>query len=163
MAIKDHGVWRRYLPTAKEVGGAPRGALFLKRESDGLDWYQYVNTNPNVPAQSTRPVQFDPRSVKAVVEVVTEKDNSEVSIIRTAAVDATRLFPDGCRVVELFDIQRDQDEAALIEEFVWRRINPQTGDLGPKWEPPTPTPQIDDRVASALEMILERLERLEKK
>ena len=90
-------------------------------------------------------------------------DRDRGGIIRTAAVDETRLFPQDCQLIELEDVKRDQNEAALIEEFANRRIDLKTGELGEKWEPRMPEPQIDTRVADALEKILARLEKLEGK
>jgi hypothetical protein len=58
---------------------------------------------------------------------------------------------------------REQDEPALLKEFVGRTFDLKTGKIGDRWEPPRPEPQIDDRVADALEMILKRLEKLEGK
>ena len=40
MSIIDHGTWVAYRP-AKHPEGAPGNAIFARRESDGLDWYEY--------------------------------------------------------------------------------------------------------------------------
>ena len=160
MTIKDHGVWRKYVPRDYEAMGIPRGALCLRRDGDGFDWYEYVNIVADNPAHADRKHQFDLSSVKAVIDEVKDKDGTTVTIIRTAAVDATRLFPQEARLVELTHIVRDQNEEALLEEFLWRKIDLKSGELGPKWE--QSTPPVDDRVATMLEKILARLERLEK-
>jgi hypothetical protein len=167
MTIKDHGHWVQYIP-AKTEAYMPPGTLFLKRESDGQDWYEYVNlidvtTGDPLPG---RVLQFSPHTVKCVVE---PKGRGGVDgepsgpIVRVAAVDAARMFPINGQLLELEDVSRLQDEAALIEEFVNREIDLKTGKLGPKWEPKFPEPKIDDRIADALEMILKRLEKLEGK
>jgi Cu/Ag efflux pump CusA len=52
----------------------------------------------------------------------------------------------------------------LIVEFANRVIDLATGKVGEEWRPPPPPKgPIDDRVADALEMILQRLEKLEGK
>ncbi len=160
--MKDHGVWRRYYPPVPP-NGAPRNAMFLKRDGDDFDWYEYANVEEGNEHHKDRKVQFDKASVKCVVETVKEKDGKDVAVIRAAAVDAPRLFPDGCRIIELTEILREQDEDALIKEFSTRRINIKTGVLGEKWKPAGPEPRMDERVADALEMILARLEKLEGK
>ena len=164
MAVRDHGFWKQYIP-AEPPTGIPRGAVFCKRESDGFDWYEYVNVEKGNAAHKGRVKQFKPGTVKCVIEPKGrgKEDEPVEPIIRTAAVDETRLFPQDCQLIELEDVKRDQNEAALIEEFVNRKIDLKTGELGEKWEPRMPEPQIDTRVADALEKILARLEKLEGK
>jgi len=165
MAVIDHGFWIGYIP-AEHPEDAPRGAAFCRRESDGFDWYEYVNVEDGNEAHKARVKQFQIGTVKCVVEPKGRgKENEPVEpIVRCAAVDETRLFPQDCQLIELDDVKRPQDEAALIEEFANRRIDLKTGKIGARWEPPPrPEPPIDNRVADALEMILARLEKLEGK
>jgi hypothetical protein len=168
MAVVDHGFWVRYIPSKEEVPfGIPRNAAFIRRESDGQDWYEYVNRGVedthSYYKDQTHP--FEPGSVKCVVEVKSGRSKeAESPILRCAAVDATRLHPQDCQLIELTDIKRPQDEEALIMEFANRVIDLKTGKVGEVWiPPPLPTPPMDERVADALEMILQRLEKLEGK
>jgi len=157
MAIVDHGFWVRYIPV-EPPDGIPRAAAFIRRESDGQDWYEYVNRDVG-PEKTDR---FELDSVKCVVEVKRARaEKADSPIVRAAAVDATRLFPQDCQVIELLDVKREQDEEALIEEFANRKIDLKTGRIGERFVPP-PMP-MDNRVADALEMILARLEKLEGK
>ena len=160
MTTKDHGFWRRYVPikkVAKEpspgdiatVQNIPDNAMFLKRDSDDMDWYAYVHPQD----------QFERDTVKVVVDVK-GRDETGDPIVRVAAVEADRLFPQEGQVLELMDVKREQDEAALIEEFANHRIDIKTGKIGTRWKPPRQP--VDDRVMGVLEQILARLERLEK-
>lgn len=166
MAIIDHGFWVKYTPV-KLPFGIPRNAAFICRESDGQDWYEYVNrgVEGNHPYYREQDPPFEPDSVKCVIEIKSSRSKEADSpIIRCAAVDATRLFPQDCQVVELVNVNRPQDEEALIVEFANRVIDLATGKVGEEWRPPPPPKgPIDDRVADALEMILQRLEKLEGK
>ena len=162
MAIVDHGFWVKYIPL-QHPEDAPRGAAFCRRESDGHDWYEYVNVDAARmnDVHKGRKKQFAPATVKCVVEMPdTPKGRSkEDAIIRVAAVDETRLFPQDCQLIELTDVERPQDEDALIEEFANRRIDLKSGKIGERWQPPAPV----DKITPVLEAILARLDRLESK
>lgn len=163
MAVIDHGFWVKYIPV-KPPEDVPRGAAFIRREKDGQDWYEYVNVDEKFAEtfHKGRIKRFEPGSVKCVIETKSARaEEAKEPIVRAAAVDETRLFPQDCQLIELTDVKRPQDEEALIEEFVNRRIDLKTGKLGARWEPKPPP--MDTRIADALEKILERLERLEKK
>ena len=86
MNIKDHGTWHRYTPN-KLPKDAPANALFARRESDGADWYDYVNSGDN----------FAETSIK-----LTLRDGK---IVGAAVTDPTLLFPGGGSVLEVFDVQ----------------------------------------------------------
>jgi hypothetical protein len=84
--------------------------------------------------------------------------------VRCAAVDETRLFPQDCQLIELLDETREQNEAALIEEFANRHIDIRTGKMGERWvAKPPPPPEFETKVMSALDAIMSRLEKLEGK
>jgi hypothetical protein len=168
MTVIDHGFWVKYIPSKEELPfGIPRGAAFIRRESDGQDWYEYVNRGVEDAHAHYRDQAhpFEPDSVKCVIEIKSSRaEEARTPIIRAAAVDATRLHPQDCQLIELTDMKRPQDEEALITEFANRKIDLKTGKVGEEWQPPPPPkPPIDDRVADALEMILQRLEKLEGK
>ena len=42
----DHGMWNAYTPTTLPEG-APPHAMFVRRDSDGVDWYDYVGSGTN--------------------------------------------------------------------------------------------------------------------
>ena len=134
MAVIDHGLWVKYVPAVYPFD-VPSGAVFCRRESDGHDWYEYVNVIEGVEHHKNRKRRFELDSIKFVIEVE-GRDESRDPIIRTAAVDASRLFPAGCRLIELTDVRREQNEGALIEEFVNRRFDLKTGRINshPGWK-----------------------------
>jgi hypothetical protein len=95
MTIIDHGFWVKYIPVELPFG-IPRGAAFIKRESDGQDWYEYVNRGVEDAHEyyKDQAHPFEPDSVKCVVEIKSGRSKeAESPIIRCAAVDATRLHP----------------------------------------------------------------------
>jgi hypothetical protein len=84
MKIINHGSWTRYVPDQmpKELP-ANIGIIFCRRDSDGVDWYQYIHGK-------TAKLKGD--SIK-----VTVLDG----IVRAASRDASMLFPQNCTVLEL--------------------------------------------------------------
>ncbi len=140
MKILDHGIWIEYKPE-ELPRDVPRGALFAKRESDGVDWYKYL---PN----------FQPDTIKFALDI--REGNT---VIRVPVVDADRLFPVGCRVVEIADLKREQNEAKLIDEFANRLFDVNSGKIGEVWKPIPP----ENKLGKVLEAILERLDKLEKR
>ena len=159
--IKDHGFWTRYIPV-EHPEDAPRGAAFCRREKDGQDWYEYVNVEERYmeTLHKGRVKQFEATTVKLLIEPK-GRDNTSGPIVRNAVVDETRLFPQDCQLIELMDVKREQNEAALIEEFCNRRIDMKTGKIGELWVPQPPP--IDKRVMYLLEEILDRLDRIERR
>ena len=153
MSIKDHGFWVKYIPL-KYPDGAPAGIAFCRRESDGFDWYEYVNVEEGNPAHMGREKHFSPRSVKCVVEVGKGRAENE-PVVRCAAVDETRLFPQDCQLIELVGVERDQDEPSLIEEFANHHINLNTGEIGALYQPPA-LPSIEDMVARIVDAELKK-------
>lgn len=85
----DHGKWLAYIPTPLPEG-MPRNAMFARRESDGVDWYDYVNAGTN----------FQPDTVKIAASY---RDATSQYIIGPANYDATAMFPQGCIVHEITD------------------------------------------------------------
>ena len=87
MDIKDHGLWQRYTP-AKLPQGAPASAMFVRRESDGVDWYTYVNSGDN----------FAEDTIKLTLHN---------GVVSTATTDPTALFPDNATVLEISGVASD--------------------------------------------------------
>jgi len=72
----DHGSWVLYKP-AQARADAPSGAMFCKRENDGVDWYEYVHPGTNF--------------------------GSGGYLVGPVVTDANQLFPAGHIVVEISD------------------------------------------------------------
>src|SRR4051812_26130640 len=98
MSVKDHGKWVSYSPDPHPEH-YPKNVIFAKRESDGIDWYDYVRGD-----------HFEKDTMKFILE---ERDGK--TCIRTPAVEADRLFPVGGRLVEVTHLKREQNEAKHIE------------------------------------------------
>jgi hypothetical protein len=80
MKIIDHGAWVRCEP--KKLKGLENfDVMFSKRTSDGADWYEFVAGNA-----------FTSASIKMTVHE---------GIVQAVSRDASRLFPQNCRVIEL--------------------------------------------------------------
>lgn len=87
MRIIDHGEWIRYNPN-KPHPHAPLNTMYLKRKSDGMDWYQYVHPGRNFSKDSTK------------VTVGLQEDGW---IGMAATKDPLALFPMDHRLLEVFD------------------------------------------------------------
>jgi hypothetical protein len=87
MASIDHGIWQTYTPNTPDL---PSGALFLQRQSDGADWYDYVKAGTN----------FTPGSVKFSA---LWQDLYSSYVCKVATFDETLLFPTGQMVREITD------------------------------------------------------------
>jgi len=140
VSIIDHGTWTSYKPE-RTSADAPENALFLRRESDGADWYAYVRSGKH----------FRPDTVKLVLE---QRDSE--TVVRTVAVEAPRLFPINGHVVEIENMKRKQDESSLLEEFVNRRFDLKTARTGERLEP-----KQADNILARLTKLEERLTSLE--
>jgi len=135
----NHGKWVFYQPKVLPKN-APANALFAKRESDNVDWYDYVNSG-----------KFNPYTLKLTV-AAREKDGP--LIISAPTKDATMLFPANHLVVELNgDYPSSQTER--IDKFAGRVFNLKTGKIS---EPPR-LPEVE----SVLDKILARLNKLEQR
>lgn len=151
MTVKDHGEWEEYYPDTPP-SGVPVGALLARRVSDHMDWYDYVH--------NTEEPNFEATTVKFLLEI---RDGQVV--IKVPVVEADRMFPAGCQLMEMMDIQREQNEAALINEFANHFFDVATGEVSEEvWMPSLPgesARMTNDELANVLESILERLEKLE--
>jgi hypothetical protein len=99
MTTIDHGLWNAYTP-ATTPAGAPPNALFARRASDGVDWYDYVNDGSN----------FTPAYVKIAALY---RDASGQYIVGPAVYDPTAMFPQGCIVHEVTDYTGSDPQADL--------------------------------------------------
>jgi hypothetical protein len=134
--IKDHGTWSNYTPNpmpdwaieASTFGGA---VVFLKREGDGVDWYQYRNSNP-----------FTADTVLATT-LIEGPNNDE--IVKAVFRDPSSIFPFGQRVIEIFGV--DPAETKPHNLFSWMTFHPDTLTLS--GEPVAPQPPVFKSFVSA--------------
>lgn len=129
--IIDHGKWVLYQPDTLPEH-APPGALFARRESDGVDWYDY----------SRDAKSFGPYTVKFTVLL------QHGHVIGAATRDVTRLFPAGMLVRELTEFHGHDPQA----ELELKRYDPDSNTLH---DLPPPQPAFD---AQGLEARLAAIE-----
>jgi hypothetical protein len=89
MNIIDHGKWLPYKP-AELPYGIPDTVLFARRESDGVDWYEYSRGGSN----------FRPDTVKFIAHHQPVVDRL---VIGAAVRDVSMLFPANAVVCEITD------------------------------------------------------------
>jgi hypothetical protein len=111
MSIIKHGKWLSYKPS-KLPEGAPINALFARRESDGVDWYDYVNSGRNFGADTVKLMASWRADIGGFV-------------IGPAVYDATMLFPAGQFVLEITGYTGTDPQA----EFGNKVYDPETGSL----------------------------------
>lgn len=150
MAHINHGTWVKYQPTvAKE--GIPLTVMYAHRESDGMDWYDYVN--PPAPQNG-----FLPDSV--IIAAIWREDIVGY-VVGPAVYDPTAMFPAGHIVIEVNDYTGTNPQADLGGKV----YDPETGMFS---DPPqlvfedTPS-ATEQKIMSVLDTILARLDKLEKK
>lgn len=95
--IMSHGKWTPYVPE-KWPEWAPLGALFCRRESDGVDWYEYVRDEKSFTADS---VKF------------TALQQDDGWVIGAAVRDATRIYPVNQIVLEVIDYRGGDPQEEL--------------------------------------------------
>jgi hypothetical protein len=100
--ITDHGKWTLYQPDIRPEH-APPSALFARRESDGVDWYEYSRDSSN----------FSPDTVK-FTDLAGQHNGF---IINAATFDVTTLFPAGQRLLEIIDYHGGDPQTELGERF----------------------------------------------
>ena len=122
--IVDHGKWVTYQPD-KWPPHAPPNALFVRRESDGVDWYDYVRDEKNFAADS---VKF----------TVIWQEVHDGYTVGAATRDPTRLFPAGALVREIIDYHGGDPQTELGE----RLYRPDSNTLHDRPVPP-PAPVFD--------------------
>lgn len=125
--IIDHGKWQLYQPDTPPEH-APPTALFVRRESDGVDWYDYSRDSKS----------FAPDTVKFTVLL------QHGCVIGAATRDVTRLFPAGMLVRELTEFHgRDPQQ-----ELGVKRYDPDSNTLQDLPPPPVSDGGLEARVAA---------------
>lgn len=130
--IMSHGKWVTYKPD-KLPEHTPAGALFVRRESDGVDWYDYVR---------------DPRSFTTDGVKFTVLRQGDIWTVGAAVRDATRLHPTDALVLEIIDYHGGDD---LQETLGGRMFDVDTNkllDRPPPFSPPNPILEIWGRLAA---------------
>jgi hypothetical protein len=103
MAVIDHGKWQSYQP-ATLPPGVPAGAIFVRRESDGVDWYDYVNNGANFGAGT---VKF----------TALWSEGYASYMVKVAVYDETMLFPPNQLVREITDYAGSDPHADLANKL----------------------------------------------
>lgn len=144
MNIIDHGKWLAYKPEQidKKI---PLNVMFAKRESDTVDWYEYVNSGENFGADS---VKF----------MAIWQEDASGYVVGPAVLDPTMLFPAGQIVGEITNYTGTDPQS----DFGNKVYDPATHTFYDMLPPPPP-PSRDAEIMSALDTIMMRLEKLEKK
>lgn len=129
--IIDHGKWVLYQPDTLPEH-APLAALFARRESDNVDWYDYVRDSKS----------FDIDTVKFTAFW---QDAYNGYTVGAATRDVTRLFPAGMLVREIIDYHGGDPQAELGN----RLYDPDTHKLRPlpPLQLPDPLQPLRDRIA----------------
>jgi hypothetical protein len=120
MNIRDHGVWQIYRPTALPEG-APANAMFARRASDGVDWYEYVRSGQNFAGDSVKMTVVD-------------------GTVAAAVTDPQRLFPGGATVLEVAGPALGDPQ----EAFGGKLYDPGSKSFRDPPPPPAPGPSIAD-------------------
>jgi hypothetical protein len=117
MTIINHGMWSRYTPDPYPQ--LPAGLMFCKRDSDGVDWYDYVHSGAN----------FAPGSIVATV-----CDGKVITVHR----EYDRLFPQGAVVIELTN-DSTEDPQATYGGQLYDAVSNILSPAPPPAAPPVPT------------------------
>jgi len=139
--MKNHGEWEAYQPEAVPED-KPSGALFARRKSDGVDWYDYVKNEP-----------FGKNTVKLTARWI---EPLKSYLVGAAVRDGARLFPPGYIVVEF-----DSDNADPQKEFGGRLYDAKKGTFGDRPKPEIPPTETETKILFRLDDIIQRLEALE--
>lgn len=123
--IKDHGVWRPYTPETLPDWAlemlTPGGVIvFLRRESDGADFYDYRNT----------PGRFQEG---AVIATTLLDPTTEIETVKSVFRGHDMAFPLNQRLIEIADVE--DDIAKVHKLFEWKTYLPDTQTIvepGPK-------------------------------
>lgn len=125
MAHIDHGNWLAYAPNSPPKD-APLHAMFARRESDGVDWYEFIKG-------------FGLDTVKFAADM---RDGVGY-VVGPAVYDATKIFPAGCIVREIPDYTGSDPQA----DFGSKLYDPATETFSEIVRPPAKGPTLADLAA----------------
>jgi hypothetical protein len=146
MNIIEHGSWLPYKPEQLPPN-APPNTLFAKRESDGVDWYEYVNSGES----------FGKDSVKLTA---IWRDYAGGYVVGPAVYDATMLFPAGHIVFEITDYA-GSDPQTEFGNKVFEPAAQTFSEMVPSPQSAMPLTPTEQKILGALDAITARLEKLE--
>lgn len=125
--VKDHGQWEKYVPNPlpKWAVGLPdgRSVMFMRRVSDGVDWYEYRNAGTNFQAGS-------------VLSCTLLNPSDGIETLKAVVRDVSQLTPAGQRVIEIFGFDPADDKP--WNTLAWMTYDPIAKTLGP----PAPDPVL---------------------
>lgn len=133
MNIIDHGTWVGYRPASTDglPTWVPLTALFAKRESDGRDWYTYLDSTTRPPADH-------------VVFTAIWNAGLNSYVVGAATYDSTLIFPAGQLLQEITDYAGTDPQADLGGKL----YDPATGTFTDPPLPSNPLQSLLDRVAA---------------
>jgi hypothetical protein len=120
MKIIDHGEWEIYKPS-EHPSGVPQNAIFMRRKSDHVDWYDYIYGKREKPAPKLDPVTLLPvKSDYTTQPILTQNFGADTVkfavmwrkefnafIVGAASRDVTMIVPFGQTVYEITDYVGD--------------------------------------------------------
>jgi hypothetical protein len=117
LTITQHGTWKAYEPDPWPAN-LPLFVLFCRRESDQVDWYEFVKRD-----------ELASETVK-----MTAMQVDEHWIVQAAARDATQLFPQQCLLLEVDGVDDPDPQASYgAHEYF-----PDSNTFGPPPQPMYP-------------------------
>lgn len=140
--ILDHGFWRPYTPDplpewAQQASALGGTVLFMRRESDNVDWYDFIKTDG----------QFFENAVLALTVPDADPATETVGAISR---DETKLVPYNQRVIEILGV--DPAEPKPHNLFEWLTYHPDTKTFSGEPGPPK-APEVDLSVSAAQALI----------
>lgn len=140
--IEDHGIWRPYTPDplpdwAIQMASLGGPVIFFRRESDGVDFYEWMKTTP-----------FEHGTV---VAQTMEDIPGEGEIVKSAFRDETMLSPHNMRIIEIEGADPNEPDARKL--FAWMKYDPETKTLS--GEPVAPQPPVMEMSVSAAQALIQ--------
>jgi len=136
MSILNHGTWSHYVP-AKPKEGLPPQVLYLHRDGDGVDWYEFRDSEP-----------FHLASTLMTASPI----DDGLFIIQQATFDHTAIWPVSSLLLE----HQSYEGTDPFTDLHWLTFDPATGQLGERYVPPlSPLAMIDQ--------LTKRIAKLEKR